>query len=102
MAYGDLAWHIDLIALYDYVDGNVENIEILVVETWRVASTKRSSTTRNYIGAMTSISDLRTEHGAFATINDFYEFWRSYPVKKTEAVPEPEEVEPEEVLEASV
>lgn len=95
VAYGDFAWHIDLLVLYDWVDGGVENVEILVVETWRVASMKRSSTTRNYIGAMDSLEDLRTERGAFGSVEEFYAFWRSQAVRRAPSEPEPEAVEPE-------
>lgn len=98
VAYGDMAWHIDLIVLYDWVDGGVRDVEILVVETWRVASKKRSSTTRNYIGAMDSIADLRAERGEFATIEEFYEFWRAQPIRREAALPPPETVEPEDLL----
>jgi restriction endonuclease EcoRV len=86
VAYGDMAWHLDLIVLYDWIDGGVSNVEVLIVETWRVASMKRSSTTRNYIGAVDSIADLRSEQGAFDTADDFYNYWRSQPIKR---VPEP-------------
>jgi hypothetical protein len=102
VAYGDMEWHIDLIVLYDWVDGGVENVEILVVETWRVASMKRSSTTRNYIGAMDSIADLRAERGAFDTIEEFYAYWRAVPIKKTPLSIEPEQVEPGEAIDADV
>ncbi len=98
VAYGDMAWHIDLIVLYDWVDGGVRNVEVLVVETWRVASMRRSSTTRNYIGAMDSIADLRMERGHFATIEEFYEFWRAQPIRKEMPLPPPEAVEPEDLL----
>jgi hypothetical protein len=95
VAYGDLAWHIDLIILYDYFDGDVEDVEALVVETWRVGSRKRSSTTRNYIGAVDRLSDLRAERGEFATIDEFYEFWRVQPVRRAaEPVPAVEAIEP--------
>ncbi len=98
VAYGNLAWHIDLIILYDYVDGDVKNVETLVVETWRVASMKRSSTTRNYIGAVTKIQDLRNERGAFDTQEEFLDFWRRAPVRRERlaeaADAEPESVEP--------
>jgi hypothetical protein len=100
VAYGDLAWHVDLIALYDYVDGDVENVEILVVETWRVASRRRSSTTRNYIGAVDDLSDLRAERGAFDTIDEFYEFWRAQPVKRAaEPIQAVEAIEPSDLAE---
>lgn len=98
VAYGDMAWHIDLIVLYDWVDGGVENVEVLVVETWRVASMKRSSTTRNYIGAMDGLDDLREERGAFERIEDFYAYWRSQPVRRTAEPLEPEQAEVEETL----
>jgi hypothetical protein len=98
VAYGDMAWHIDLIVLYDWIDGGVHNVELLVVETWRVASMKRSSTTRNYIGAMDSLEDLRDERGAFDRIEDFHEFWRNQPIRRAAPI-EPEQVEPNEALE---
>ena len=65
------------------------------METWRVASMKRSSTTRNYIGAMDSLEDLRTERGAFGSVEEFYAFWRSQAVRRAPSEPEPEAVEPE-------
>ena len=98
VAYGDFDWHLDLIVLYDWDDADVEKVEILVVETWRVASMKRSSTTRNYIGAVDALEDLRNERGDFDRIEDFYEYWRTFPVK---AAPPPvavEEISPEEAL----
>lgn len=90
VAYGDMAWHLDLIILYDWDDADAGNVEILVVETWRVGSMKRSSTTRNYIGAVDAIADLRAERGEFDTAEEFYAFWRLQPVKRTEPPPEPE------------
>lgn len=83
VAYGDMAWHLDLIVLYDWEGADVERTEILVVETWRVASSRRSSTTRNYIGAVDAIEDLRMERGEFASIDAFYAFWRSQPVGRS-------------------
>jgi hypothetical protein len=100
VAYGDLAWHIDLIILYDYLDGDVEDVEVLVLETWRVASKRRSSTTRNYIGAVDRLADLRAERGEFATIEAFYAFWRAQPIRRaTEPVPAVEAIEPTDLAE---
>ena len=101
VAYGDMAWHIDLIVLYDWVDGGVENVEVLVVETWRVASMKRSSTTRNYIGAMDSLDDLRAERGAFDRIEDFYDYWRSQPIRRTAEPVELEQVDATELVDGA-
>jgi hypothetical protein len=99
VAYGDFAWHLDLIVLYDWDDADVENVEILVVETWRVASMKRSSTTRNYIGAVDALEDLRLERGDFSSVEDFHAHWRTLPVRGALPPAEPEAVGPEEALE---
>ena len=100
--YGGFTWHLDLIVVYDWDDANVENVEILVVETWRVASMKRSSTTRNYMGAVNALDDLRSEQGDFSTIEEFYQYWRSMPVKGAAPPLEPEALEPEEAIEEGV
>jgi hypothetical protein len=92
VAYGDMAWHLDLIVLYDWEEGEVKSVEVLVVETWRVGSMKRSSTTRNYIGAVDAIADLRNERGEFDTAADFYSYWRAQPIRRAELPLEPEQV----------
>lgn len=96
VAYGDLKWHIDVIVLYDYLDGDVAGVEALVVETWRVASMKRSSTTRNYIGAVQDLDSLRNERGHFATEHEFLDYWRRQPVRGAASIIIPEE-DPESV-----
>ena len=48
---------------------------------WRIASRDRSSTTREYIGAVNSIDALRSGDGAFATRAEFYDHWRKFPFK---------------------
>jgi len=101
VTYGDMAWHLDLIVLYDWSEGEVRDIEVLVVEKWRVGSMRRSSTTRNYIGAVTRLDDLRNERGEFDTAEEFYRFWRSMPIgKATPAEEEPESVEARDLSEA--
>jgi hypothetical protein len=103
MAYGDITWHLDLIVIYDYIEGNVENVDPFVVETWRVASKVKSSGTRDYIGAVRRIEDLRNERGVFATQEEFYEFWRAMPVTRqprwAPVADEPESVETEDLVE---
>jgi len=94
VAYGDMAWHLDLIVLYDWSEGEVRNLEVLVVETWRVASMQRSSETRNYIGAVTRIEDLRLEQGPFASAEEFYAYWRTVPIKRGPRAPDATPVEP--------
>jgi hypothetical protein len=80
MAYGSYTAHLAVIALYDYAEATARNVELLVVEKWRVATKRRSSTTRCYIAASTLIDDLRNEVGAFSFEEEFNCYWRSHPV----------------------
>jgi hypothetical protein len=87
--FADYAGHIDLIGLYtlDVVSPTrVKDFELLVVEPWKIASKSRSSTTREYLGAVDDIARLRDEKGEFATAEAFYEFWRKHPWKIGKAV----------------
>jgi len=82
--FSDYASHLDVIMIYTLnPDSNarVEDLEIIVQEPWRIASRERSSTTREYIGAITDISGLQTGAGAFETPAQFYDYWRKFPFK---------------------
>jgi hypothetical protein len=80
MPYSSYTAHLALIALYDYENATARNIELLVVEKWRVATRKRSSGTRCYIAAAKSIDALRREQGDFNTEEAFNAFWRSQAI----------------------
>jgi hypothetical protein len=54
---------------------------LLVHEPWRIASKQRSSTTREYIGAVQNLDDLRKGQGTFATEEEFYKYWRAFRFK---------------------
>jgi len=82
--FSDYVSHLDVLMIYTFnEDSNarVANLEIIVQEPWRIASRERSSTTREYIGAVTGIEALRTGEGAFATPAEFYDYWRKFPFK---------------------
>jgi restriction endonuclease EcoRV len=82
--FEDYASHLDLIGVYtldESIPGRIRDLELLVHEPWRIASEKRSSTTREYIGAVQRLDDLRSGTGAFATEEDFYKYWRRFPFK---------------------
>ena len=82
--FSEYTSHLDLIMIYTLnPDSNarVEDLEIIVQEPWRIASRERSSTTREYIGAVTDIAALRDGAGVFASPAEFYDFWRKYPFK---------------------
>lgn len=87
--FRDYASHADLIAVYSLdveSSARVADLEMIVQEPWRIASKQRSSTTREYLGAVQSLDDLRAGRGEFETEADFYAFWRRYPFRIGRAV----------------
>jgi hypothetical protein len=58
--------------------GRITDLELLVKEPWRIASKQRSSTTREYIGAVQRLDDLRASNGEFDSEEAFYKYWRAY------------------------
>jgi hypothetical protein len=79
-AYSSYTAHLALIALYTYTETTAKDIEILVVEKWRVATKKKASGTRCYIAASKSIAALRKEQGDFSSEEEFNSFWRSQDI----------------------
>lgn len=82
--FDDYAGHVDVIVIYTLnpaSSARVEDLELIVQQPWRIASHKRSSTTREYIGAVDLIDDLRAGRGEFATPDEFYRFWRAFPFR---------------------
>jgi Restriction endonuclease EcoRV len=82
--FNEYTSHLDLLLIYTLNEGSnarVEDLEVIVQEPWRIASRNRSSTTREYIGAVSNIADLREGRGAFETPAAFYDYWRKFPFK---------------------
>jgi hypothetical protein len=76
--------HLDLIAVYTLNEeslSRIDNLELIIQEAWRIGSKQRSSTTREYIGAVRSIDDLKAGKGEFKAPEEFYAFWRRYSFK---------------------
>lgn len=87
--FDDYAAHLDIIAIYTLDEespARIVDLELIVHETWRVASKQRSSTTREYLGAVDDIERLRKGEGEFATAEEFYKFWRKHPFKTGKVV----------------
>lgn len=87
--FQEYASHVDLIVLYTLDEASlsrVREVEIVVQESWKIGSKKRSSTTREYIGAVTAIEALRTGGGEFETEQAFHDYWRRYNFKIGRAV----------------
>jgi len=88
-AFQDYESHLDLIILYTLDEesfSRARDVEILVQEAWRIGSKQRSSTTREYIGAVTAIQNLRDGKGEFETKDAFYAYWRRFNFKIGKAI----------------
>lgn len=82
--FDEYVTHLDVIGVYTLNSesaSRVEDLELIVQEPWRIASKQRSSTTREYIGAVQNIDKLRAGQGEFETPEDFYRYWRKYSFK---------------------
>jgi hypothetical protein len=82
--FEDYGSHLSIIAIYTLNEasvGRIENLELIAHETWRIGSRQRSSTTREYIGAVVSIDDLRSGKGEFENEAAFYAYWKKFPFK---------------------
>ena len=87
--FDDYASHLDIIGVYRLdlsYRGRVRGLELFVHPPWRIASKERSSTTREYIGAVVDLEALRGGRGVFATEEEFYRYWRSFPFRVPKAV----------------
>ena len=82
--FQDYEAHLDIIAIYTLDESRpsrIADLELIVQESWKIGSRQRSSTTREYIGAVDDIPRLRAGEGDFDTEQAFYKFWRNYPFK---------------------
>ncbi len=87
--FADYTSHLDLVVIYDFVPdvgSRVAELELIVQPAWRIGSRQRSSTTREYIGAVDSIEGLRDGRGEFNSPKEFYEFWRAFPFRISQQV----------------
>jgi hypothetical protein len=87
--FADYRGHVDVIVIYTLEPDTarrVADIRLIVQEPWRIASKSRSSTTREYIGAVQLISDLEQGKGEFDTPEAFYKFWREFDFKLSKQV----------------
>ena len=79
--FQDYGSHLSLIAIYTLKEesvGRIGDLELIAQETWRIGSKQRSSTTREYIGAVASIDDLRAGKGEFDSEDASDADWRKF------------------------
>ena len=87
--FAEYAGHVDIVVLYTFDRSSlsgIRDLELVVHETWRFGSRERSSTTREYIGAVNSVDALRNGTGEFESEEAFLRYWRKYPFKIGKAV----------------
>ena len=78
--YGDYAIHLVIVVVYDFHADRPErisNVRLVAHESWRIASKKRASATREYIGSVRRIKDLIAGQGEFESRAAFETYWRS-------------------------
>jgi len=82
--------HLDAIVLYTLDETKLSrvsgSVEVIVQPPWKIGSKQRSSTTREYLGAVQDLQALREGRGEFETSDEFYDFWRKYPFRTGKAV----------------
>lgn len=87
--FADYTSHLDVIGIYTLNEDStsrVDDLELIVQPAWKIASHQRSSTTREYIGAVVDIDALRDGRGEFDSPEEFYKYWRRYQFKIGKAV----------------
>lgn len=78
--FSDYEELLSIIAVYDFrpdLPERITNLEVIAHETWRIASRKRASATREYIGSVRDIGQLTAGDGEFESAEEFYRYWRS-------------------------
>ena len=87
--FSHYATHLDILIIYTLhpsIKGRVEDPELIVHEAWRLGSRERSSTTREYLGAVNDLDRLRNGTGDFDKPEDFYRYWRAYGFRLSKGV----------------
>jgi len=87
--FSQYAAHLDILVIYTLntaIKGRVEDTELIVHEAWKLGSRERSSTTREYLGAVNDLERLRNGTGDFLKPEEFYRYWRAYPFRLSKGV----------------
>ena len=92
--FNDYASHLAIVVIYDFHKDRPErisNLQLVVHESWRIASTKRASATREYIGSIQDIEKLLAGQGEFDSVEEFVAYWRA-PARSWKRSPEAEKL----------
>ncbi|MCY3924815.1 MAG: restriction endonuclease [bacterium] len=92
--YGDYASHLVIVVIYDFHSDRPErisNLQLVAHESWQIASTKRASATREYIGSVRRLEELIDGRGEFDSQEAFEAYWRA-PARNWKKSPEAEKL----------
>lgn len=70
---------ISIVVIYTFepeLPQRIADVQVVVHETWRIASRGRASATREYIGSVQNIEQLVAGAGEFESAEEFYAYWR--------------------------
>lgn len=70
---------ISIVVIYTFepdLPQRITEVDVVAHETWRIASRRRASATREYLGSVQNIEQLIAGDGEFETAADFYAYWR--------------------------
>jgi len=90
--YTGNTYFLSIVVIYTFdsaLPERITDVEVVVHETWRIASQARASATREYIGSVQRIEDLIAGDGEFESAAKFYEYWR-HSARKWKKSPEAE------------
>jgi hypothetical protein len=90
--FGEYQEHLSVVVIYTFVQDlpeRITNVEVIVHETWRIASRARASATREYIGSVQAVDALVDGVGDFDSAEDFFNYWR-HSARKWKKSPEAE------------
>lgn len=90
--FGEYRESLSVVVIYTFekdLPERISDVEVVVHETWKIGSKSRASATREYIGSVNSIQQIREGVGEFNTQEEFYKYWRS-SARKWKKSPEAE------------
>lgn len=70
---------ISIVVIYTFepdLPERITDVEVVVHETWRIASKSRASATREYIGSVQQIEGVVAGRSEFGSATEFYDYWR--------------------------
>jgi hypothetical protein len=92
--FGEYEELISIVVIHTYdpaLPERITDVQVIVHETWQIASKSRASGTREYIGSVQRIGDLVAGRGEFESPEDFYAYWR-HSARRWKKSPEAEKL----------